>query len=94
MKEFSVNDWVVYQKQEASAHPVKGARAVYPSKRGDNYDYLVDRLWQVTRVSRDGIVEARGPSGNTHRVRASDPHLQKAGWFRRQMRRHVRSTTR
>jgi hypothetical protein len=85
MKNYSVNDWILYREQESSDHPEPGAHDISPAPRGDAYSYLVDRLWRVTRVNRDGSLEATGSNGRVHRLPPHDRHIEKVGWLRRRL---------
>jgi hypothetical protein len=89
MRSFAVNDLVIYHQPEASAHPAPGARDISPAERGELYTYVVDHFWRVECVNADGTIEAVGRSGRRHRLRQSDPALEKAGWWRRMLHRRL-----
>jgi hypothetical protein len=57
--------------------------AVYPSPHGEDYSYVVDKYWIVTRELDDRMIEVRTRRGKVHRVRRDDPHLRKAHWLDR-----------
>lgn len=83
MKVFEKNDWILYRKQVSSERPGPRARNIQPSKRGDLYNYFVDRIWQVVEVQPDGTMIARGPKGKEHELKQDDPRVHRIGWFKR-----------
>lgn len=83
MKNYSVNDWIRYKKQETSEHPVPGAHDIKPARKGDSYSYFTDELWQIIDIDPDGSLKARGPDGSIHDLDSNDPHARKVSWIRR-----------
>jgi hypothetical protein len=89
MTRFTVNDCVIYHQPETSTHPTPWARDVHPSEHGDFYTYVIEKYWRIARVNADGTLEAVSRSGRTHRLRAGDPLLRKAGLWRRMLNRRL-----
>ncbi|MEX0321925.1 MAG: hypothetical protein AB3N63_07175 [Puniceicoccaceae bacterium] len=83
MKTLEKNDWILYRKQVTSDKPGPRARDIQPSKRGDLYNYFVERIWQVVEVDADGTLVARGPKGKVHKLQQNDPRVHRIGWFKR-----------
>src|SRR5438093_7245039 len=52
---------IVYRVQETSTCPSPDALYVYPSERGESYDYLANKYWRVEKVLEDGSIVARTP---------------------------------
>lgn len=89
MGKFSINDCVIYHEPETSTRPAPEARDVRPAEMGEFYSYVIDRYWRVVRVHADGSLDVASRTGQLHRVRANDPLLQKAGWWRRLVKRRM-----
>lgn len=83
MRQITKNDWILYRKQVTSVKPGKRAVDIKPAKRGDFYNYFVNRIWQIVDVRKDGTLVARGPKGKVHKLDYNDPRVQRIGWFRR-----------
>ena len=83
MKNFYVNDWILYEEQITSDVVKPGAHDIYPGKMGDLYNYQIDRVWRITKVHPDGWIDAKGPQGDLHHVSPDDKRLKKASWLRR-----------
>jgi len=76
-------DRVVYRKPKVSTRPGPRAAEIQARPHGEDYAYVVDKYWIVTRVMEDGTVEVRTRRGKVHRVKGDDPSLRRAGWLDR-----------
>lgn len=74
----AVGDHVVYRKQKVSSHPGAHAHAIDPAPRGEEYVYLVDKLWTVVEVRDDGRFVAITRRGKRHVVDQADPNVRRA----------------
>ena len=83
MKIFRVGDPVVYKKDKVSNRPGPRARDVIPSRRGEDYFYMVPKFWTITEVPDADHVIAVTRTGKHHRLEVKDPHLHKAGLLER-----------
>ena len=50
---------VIFRKTKCSTHPGPRARGVHPSRQGDMYNYVVDKLWIVAETLDDETVASR-----------------------------------
>jgi hypothetical protein len=82
---FKAGDWVVYRKQKTSRSPGPRARETRAARKGDFYNYVVDKYWVVGNVLDGGQVELRTRRGKQHVVPSNDPRLRKAHWWERLM---------
>ncbi len=76
-------DWVVYRKQKSSRSPGPRARVTTAARKGDFYNYVVDKFWVVGQVLDGDQVELRTRRGKQHVVPVSDPRLRKARLWER-----------
>ncbi len=74
---------IVYRVQEASTCPSPDALSVYPSERGESYDYLANKYWRVEKVLEDGSIVALTPLMEHQYLRRNDPNLRKANLIER-----------
>lgn len=74
---------VVYLYDRSSSHPDPTGKNVFASKKGEQYQYQVEKYWVVTRILDDDVVEAISRSGTVHEIDCHDPRLRKATWWER-----------
>src|SRR5438046_10573050 len=74
---------IVYRVQETSTCPSPDALDVYPSERGESYDYLANKYWRVEKVFEDGSIVALTPLMEHQYLRRNDPNLRKANLIER-----------
>ena len=84
---YQPGDWVVYQKSKVSPHPGPRAHDIHPTRRGDDYSYVVDKYWIVDQVLENGEIILRTPGGKSHQLVVSDPDLRPATFLERWLRR-------
>jgi hypothetical protein len=83
-----IGDKIIYTKTKFSMHPTTHrAQYMYPSERGDDYSYVVDKYWVVSGVLADGRVVAKTRTGKTHTLRPDDTNMHKARFVQRMMHR-------
>jgi hypothetical protein len=78
MKTFQIGDSVVYRKEKISSHPGPRATAIYPSRGGETYTYLVPKFWRISELPDPDHVVAITRTGKRHHLSVSDSHLRKA----------------
>lgn len=78
---FQVGDWVVYRRTKFSKFPGKRAHDVAPQPMGENYSYVVDKLWVVADVDDDGHLILVTRRGKRHSVAPDDGNLRPANWW-------------
>lgn len=78
MRRYKPGDHVVYRKTKFSTHPGPRAMRIRGAARGDDYNYVVDKLWTVKAVRRDGMLEVVTRRGKTHLLSPRDRSLRKA----------------
>jgi hypothetical protein len=85
---FQVGDWVVYRRTKFSKFPGKRAHDVAPQPMGENYSYVVDKLWVVADVDDDGQLVLVTRRGKRHAVAPDDGNLRPANlWEKLRFRR-------
>jgi len=89
MRTFDVNELVIHHQPVASSHPGPEARDVRPTEQGELYTYVVDHFWRIARLNSDGTLDAVSLNAHRHRLRQTDPALEKAGWWRRTFHRRL-----
>ena len=72
-----VGDQVIYTVRKVSTHPGPRAHDIDPAPRGEQYVYLVDKLWVVAEVQADGRVVLITRRGKRHVVAVDDPALRR-----------------
>ena len=87
MREFAAGDQVVYRKGKVSEHPGPRAEEIHPSTHGEEYSYVVDKYWTVTREIDDETIEVKTRTGKLHQLRKDDQVLRKASWWEKLFRR-------
>jgi hypothetical protein len=75
---YTVGDRVVYTMTKHSPHPSKRARELHPAAHGDDYSYVIDKLWRVTDVLAPDRIRAATRTGKTHDLSVHDPRLRRA----------------
>jgi hypothetical protein len=75
---YEVGDFVIYHKPKSSPTPGPRAKNVQPAEHGDNYSYIVDKFWVISRILDEETIEARTRTGKAHRIKVDDPLLRKA----------------
>ncbi|MFW6221219.1 MAG: hypothetical protein ACOC4C_02035 [Fibrobacterota bacterium] len=75
---YEIGDKVVYERAKTSSHPGPRARDIHPSIHGENYFYVVDKYWTVSRIIDEHAVEAITRTGKSHQISTDDPRLRKA----------------
>jgi hypothetical protein len=79
MEKYEKGDLVIYHKPKISTHPGHRAEGIHPARYGDDYTYMVDKFWMVSRIIDKETIEVKTRTGKTHEVHVDDPHLRKAG---------------
>jgi hypothetical protein len=78
---FQVGDWVVYRRTKFSKFPGKRAHDVAPQPMGENYSYVVDKLWVVAEIEDNGHLVLVTRRGKRHSVAPGDGNLRPANWW-------------
>jgi|GEM_PF-148607 len=82
-REWKPGDWVVYRLSKRGVAPGKRAHHVSASRKGESYNYLVDKFWVVEQVGESGDLHVRTPGGKTRVLAPNDPNLRRARWWHR-----------
>lgn len=77
---FVPGDLVVYSKTKHGPHPGPRARDVWPAQGGDDYTYVVDKLYAVVERQDDGRLVLRTRQGKLRVLDADDEGLRRASW--------------
>ncbi len=80
---YQAGDLVVYTLPKQGPTPGPRARSIHPSRRGEDYSYLVDKFWMVAEVLPDNQLRLVTRRGKYRVVSTNDPLLHKAGWWQR-----------
>lgn len=80
---YSEDEKVVYLYDHSSSHPDPAGKNVFASKKGEQYQFQVEKYWVITRILDDDRVEATSRSGTVHEIDRHDPRLRKATWWER-----------
>lgn len=80
---FQLGDQLIFRQSKISSHPTPRARNVRPSRKGDNYSYVVDKFWIVAATLPNGEIVAQTRRGKQRVVSANDPNLRRANWLER-----------
>lgn len=80
---FQTGDLVIYTLPKQGPTPGPRARSVHPSRKGDDYSYLVDKFWMVAEVLPENKLRLVTRRGKSRVISADDPLLHKAGWWQR-----------
>jgi hypothetical protein len=73
-------DLVVYSKTKVGRHPGPRAREVWPARGGDDYTYVVDKLYAVVGERSDGRLVLRTRRGKLRVLSPDAEGLRRAGW--------------
>lgn len=76
-------DMVVYCKTKVGPHPGPRAREVWPSPGGDDYTYVVEKLYAVVGLESDGRLLLRTRQGRLRVIDPDDEGLRRASWIDR-----------
>ncbi|MGV3483086.1 MAG: hypothetical protein ACO1RT_01570 [Planctomycetaceae bacterium] len=76
-------DWVIYRLSKHGVAPGPRAQHVSASRKGESYNYIVDKFWVVESISADGQLNVRTPGGKTRTLSPQDPNLRRARWWHR-----------
>ncbi len=76
-------DWVIYRMTKHGVAPGRRAHHVSASRKGESYNYLVDKFWVVDKVEPNGDLQIRTPGGKVRIISADDPNLRRARWWHR-----------
>jgi hypothetical protein len=80
---------VVFRRAKFTSHPGRRAQGIRPAVNGDDYSYVVEKFWIVSRVLADGKLELQTRRGKTHVIEGDDPNLRHATlWDRLRHRSH------
>jgi len=82
-REWKPGDWVVYRLSKHGVAPGRRAHHVSASRKGESYNYLVDKFWVVERIDETGNLHVRTPGGKTRIISPEDPNLHRARWWHR-----------
>jgi hypothetical protein len=82
-RKWKPGDWIVYRLSKHGVAPGKRAHHVSASRKGESYNYLVDKFWVVERVDESGLLHVRTPGGKTRVLSPQDPNLRRARWWHR-----------
>ena len=77
----NIGDKVVYTRTKYTSRPGKNARDIQPARRGESYEYCVDKYWVVAEVRGDGQLVLQTRRGKRHLIAPNDPALRKASWW-------------
>ena len=83
VQNLKAGDKVVFAKDKASLSPGKRAKEVSPARKGDEYNYIVEKYWTVKQVRADGSVVLVTRRGKEHSVSLDDPRLRRANLWER-----------
>jgi hypothetical protein len=76
-------DWVVYRLSKHGTSPGRRAHQVSAARKGESYNYVVDKFWVVQDVTAQGDLIVRTPGGKVRTLSADDPNLRVARWWHR-----------
>ena len=79
---YKKGDWVIYHKAKSSTNPGPRAKIINPSSKGENYSYIVDKFWIVSKIS-ENLLTLKTKTGKLHEVDSNDVNLRKANWFQK-----------
>jgi len=87
---YAIGDKIIYRKIKCSSHPTPNAIEVYPSQRGEEYIYNVDKYWTVIDIvypegkgNSNYIIIAKTRRGKVVQVTSDDSALRKANIIER-----------
>lgn len=76
-------DWVIYRLSKRGVAPGPRAHHVSASRKGESYNYIVDKFWVIEAVGAEGELHVRTPGGKTRVLSSQDPNLRRARWWHR-----------
>lgn len=76
-------DWAVYRKSKVSTSPGPRAANVVAAKKGDSYNYFVDKFWVVEEILPDDEIRVRTARNKSHVIRLDDPCLRRPSLLQR-----------
>ena len=76
-------DWIIYRMSKHGVAPGRRAQHVSASRKGESYNYIVDKFWVIEEVGTDGQLHVRTPGGKTRVISPQDPNLRRARWWHR-----------
>lgn len=85
---FQLGDQLIFRQSKISSHPTPRAKNVRPSRKGDNYSYVVDKFWVVAATLPSGEIVAQTRRGKQRVLSTDDPNLRRANWLERIVYRH------
>ena len=74
---------VIYRKPKHSSDPGPRAAGVSPSRHGDTYSYVVDKLWVVVGIEEPNQIVVKTRRGKRLTLDCDDPNLRPARWLDR-----------
>jgi hypothetical protein len=80
---FRPGELVIYAVTKSSTHPGPRAKAIFPTPKGDDYHYEVDKFWIVSAIRSDGKLVLRTRRGKERIIDPQDPLLRRARWWER-----------
>ena len=63
-------DWVIYRLSKRGVAPGPRAHHVSASRKGESYNYIVDKFWVIEAVGAEGELHVRTPGGKPGFCRA------------------------
>jgi hypothetical protein len=75
-RKFRPGDTVVYRKSKRTPHPGRRAQYVRATLKGDDYSYVVDKIWVIRQVQDSGDLVLETRRGKRHVIDPSDPNLR------------------
>lgn len=76
--QYRVGDKVVYIRDKYSSQPGPRAKNIFADRKGEHYQYQVEKFWVVSRVLDDNLVQVQTRRGKLHVVEARDLRLRHA----------------
>lgn len=80
---YKPGDNVIYRMTKHSTHPGPRAHDIRPEAKGDDYTYLVDKLWTVLEVRADGQLVLTTRRGKQRIVDPDDRNLRRPSLWER-----------
>ncbi len=76
-------DWIVYRMSKHGIAPGKRAHHVSASRKGESYNYIVDKFWVIEKIGPNGELYVRTPGGKTRVLASNDLNIRRARWWHR-----------
>ncbi len=80
-RDWKPGDWVVYRMSKHGVSPGRRAQQVNATRKGEAYNYVVDKFWVIEQVLPTGEIVARTPGGKVRTIDRDDPNLRRARWW-------------